>query len=199
MPDGTERIISRTEHLDQLEGFWLAQCIANWTGLITEMDKIEPPFYTDDNWGDPDQKNIWGNFIHHTNVIDYYFICKDKTWGADDDTDIEYMYQHLLDINNTSMLNGEQIKNGWLHHIYSNEDAPGGENFLWVSNETAFYLMQDGLLPPATSEPEHNSNYEMIDAQLTTEIFGLVAPTRSDIVLRMAHLPIRTTAKNNTE
>ena len=54
-------------------------------------------------------------------------------------------------------------------------------------------------MPPTTSEPEHNSNYEMIDAQLTTEIFGLFAPTRPDIALRMAHLPIRTTAKNNAE
>ena len=54
VPDGTERIISRTAYLDQFQGFWLAQCIANWTGLITEMDKIEPPFYTDDNWGDLD-------------------------------------------------------------------------------------------------------------------------------------------------
>ncbi|MEC9307307.1 MAG: ADP-ribosylglycohydrolase family protein, partial [Candidatus Neomarinimicrobiota bacterium] len=61
VPDGTERIIPRTVYLDQLQGFWLAQCIANWTGLITEMDKIEAPFYTDENWGDPDQKNIWGN------------------------------------------------------------------------------------------------------------------------------------------
>ena len=104
VPDGTERIISRTAYLDQFQGFWLAQCIANWTGLITEMDKIKPPFYTDDNWGDFDQKNIWGNFVHHTNVIDYYFIYKDKPWGADDDTYIEYMYQHLLDIHNVSIL-----------------------------------------------------------------------------------------------
>jgi len=50
-PSRTDRVISRTKYLDQLQGFWLAQCIANWTGLITEMDKIEPPFYTDDNWG----------------------------------------------------------------------------------------------------------------------------------------------------
>jgi hypothetical protein len=59
--------------------------------------------------------------------------------------------------------------------------------------------MKGGLLPPVTSEPEYNSNYEMIDAQLTTEIFGLFAPARPDIALQMAHLPIRTTAKNNAE
>lgn len=37
----------------------------------------------------------------------------------------------------------------------------------------------------------------MIDAQLTTEIFGLLSPARPDIALKMAHLPIRTTAREN--
>ncbi|HIB32164.1 MAG TPA: ADP-ribosylglycohydrolase family protein [Candidatus Marinimicrobia bacterium] len=199
IPNGKERVISRSKYMDQLQGFWLAQCIANWTGLITEMDKVGPPFYMDKHWGGPDQRNIWGNFVPHADTINFYFVDEGEPWGADDDTDIEYMYQHLLDINNTSLLSGKQIKNGWLHHIYSNEDAPNGENFLWVSNETAYYLMQEGLQPPATSEPEHNPDHEMIDAQLTTEIFGLFAPARPDVALRMAHLPIRTTAKNNAE
>ena len=35
----------------------------------------------------------------------------------------------------------------------------------------------------------------MIDAQLTTEIFGFFAPARPDIALKMAHLPIQTTAR----
>jgi hypothetical protein len=37
----------------------------------------------------------------------------------------------------------------------------------------------------------------MIDAQLTTEIFGLLAPARADVALKMAYLPIRTTAREN--
>jgi len=36
--------------------------------------------------------------------------------------------------------------------------------------------MYEGMIPPATSSPENNPNYEMIDAQLTTEIFGFFAP-----------------------
>lgn len=32
--------ISRAEYANQLYGFWLGQSIANWTGLVTEMDKI---------------------------------------------------------------------------------------------------------------------------------------------------------------
>ena len=31
--------IQKAELLDKLEGFWLGQSIANWTGLITEMNK----------------------------------------------------------------------------------------------------------------------------------------------------------------
>ena len=200
MPKPTDLILSRSKYMEQLQGFWLTQCIANWTGLITEMDKIEPPFYTDENWDGPDERNIWGNFISTTDtIIEYYFVGNGEAWAADDDTDIEYMYQHLMDVNNVSILTPEQIRDGWLHHIYSNEDAPNNENFLWVSNETAYYLMLDGLLPPATSAPDNNSHYEMIDAQLTTEIFGLFAPTRPDIALRMSHMPIRTTANGNAK
>ena len=199
-PKTTDLILSRSKYMEQLQGFWLTQCIANWTGLITEMDKIEPPFYTDENWDGPDERNIWGNFISTTDtIIEYYFVRNGEAWAADDDTDIEYMYQHLMDVNNVSILTPEQIRDGWLHHIYSNEDAPNNENFLWVSNETAYYLMLDGLLPPATSAPDNNSHYEMIDAQLTTEIFGLFAPTRPDIALRMSHMPIRTTANGNAK
>jgi hypothetical protein len=127
-----------------------------------------------------------------------------EVWGADDDTDIEYMYQYLLYKNNTSVLTAEQIRDGWLHHIYSSKEwtpfgkDPNGdyENFLWVSNEMAYNLMAtNGTLPPATSQPKNNPHYDMIDAQLTTEIFGLFAPARPDIALKMAHLPIRTTAQ----
>jgi hypothetical protein len=31
-------VISRADYHDKLYGFWLAQCIANWTGLVTEME-----------------------------------------------------------------------------------------------------------------------------------------------------------------
>ncbi len=199
-PLSTDRIISRKNYVDQLQGFWLGQCIANWTGLITEMDKIEHPFYTDADWKGPDQPNIWGNYVPSSNnIIDYYFIDKGDVWSADDDADIEYMYQYLLDYHNVSILSPDQIREGWLNHIYSNESAPNNENFLWVSNESAYYLMKEGLVPPFTSEPENNSHYTMIDAQLTTEIFGLFSPARPDIALQMAHLPIRTTAKYDAE
>ena len=199
-PISTDIIISRDQYADKLQGFWLGQCIANWTGLITEMDKIEAPFYTDNDWGKPDQPNIWGNYLPNSNkMIDFFFINEGSPWYADDDTDIEYMYQHLLEHYNVTILSADQIKEGWIKHIYSNEGAPNNENYLWVSNETAYYLMIDGLVPPLTSDPENNPNYSMIDAQLTTEIFGVFSPGRPDIALKIAYLPIRTTAKYDAE
>jgi len=200
--------LSRSDYADRLEGFWLGQSIANWTGLVTEMDKIggDGPagkFYTRDDWGMPDQPNIWSAERSPLSPsIDWVFEGPDGVWGADDDTDIEYLYQHLLLIHRTTRLTGEQIRDGWLRHIYSDDDTPfrnddgQPENFLWVSNQRAFDLMlEEGAVPPATSDPRHNSHFEMIDAQLTTEVFGLFAPGRPDVALRMAYLPIRTTAR----
>lgn len=195
--------ISREEYLDKLQGFWLGQCIANWTGLVTEMDKIgnigaiqTGEFYTREDWGKPDQPSIWGQGVPSdlSPTIDFVFRGPDEIWGADDDTDIEYMYQHLLDMHETTRLTPEQIREGWLTHIKAEE-----ENYLWVSNQKAFDLMQEGILPPATGDPSRNEHYDMIDAQLTTEIFGLFAPGRPYIALELAELPIQTTARGESE
>jgi hypothetical protein len=202
-PKPTDRIISRTDYRDKLYGFWLGECIANWTGLVTEMDKIgnigtiqTGAFYTRDDWGKPDQPSIWGEGLPSdlSPTIDFVYQPVGGVWGSDDDTDIEYLYQYLLYSNKTSILSGQQITEGWLKHIKAEE-----ENYLWVSNQTAFDLMNEGINPPETSDPKRNPNYEMIDAQLTTEIFGLFAPLRPDIALKMAHLPIQTTARENAE
>ena len=190
--------INRLEYLNKLEGFWLGQCIANWTGLITEMDKIGIPidgkgggFYTREDWGKSDQPNLWGS-NELSKTINYIYAEKDSIWGADDDTDIEYIYQELL-LNSPSLdLTGEQIRNAWINHIHLDE-----ENFLWVSNQKAFDLMNNGVIPPETSNPDLNPHYEMIDAQLTTEIFGFFAPTKPEIAMVLGYLPVRTTARDN--
>ena len=202
-PKSTDLKIDRAAYAEKLQGFWLATCIANWTGLVTEMDKIgnigeikTGSFYTRANWGKADQPNIWSGNAPSTlsSTIDFFFANEDTLWGSDDDTDIEYIYQELLLQNQTSLLTGEQIRNGWMKHIKLEE-----ENFLWVSNQKALDLMKSGLVPPATGDPQHNPEYEMIDAQLTTEIFGLYAPGRPDIAVKMATLPIQTTAREESE
>lgn len=195
--------IAKNKYQNQLYGFWLGQCIANWTGLVTEMDKIgnigdikTGDFYTRDDWEKEDQPSIWGEGIPSelSPTINYVFRDKGDVWGADDDTDIEFMYQHLMYINNVNYLTPKQIQSGWLKHI-----KPEEENYLWVSNQRAFDLMKTGILPPETGNPELNEHYDMIDAQLTTEIFGLFAPTRPDIAMKIAELPIQTTARKEAE
>ena len=196
-------VISRAMYADKLYGFWLGECIANWTGLVTEMDKIgnigavkTGAFYTRSDWGKPDQPSIWGQGIPSdlSKNIDFVFRNEGEMWGSDDDTDIEYIYQELLLENKTCILTGEQIRNGWLKHIRKEE-----ENYLWVSNQKAFDLMLEGKVPPETGDPKNNSEFEMIDAQLTTEIFGLFSPTRPDIALKMSLLPIQNTARFNSQ
>ncbi len=201
-PEKTDIVVNREVYYEKLQGFWLGTCIANWTGLVTEMDKIgnigeirTGAFYTRNDWGQPDQPSIWGEGLpsNLSATIDFVYASPDSIWGADDDTDIEYIYQELLLKHQTSILTGDQIRDGWLRHIKHEE-----ENYLWVSNQKAFDLMKSGLAPPATGDPQNNPEYEMIDAQLTTEIFGLFAPARPDIAVKMALLPVKTTARENS-
>ncbi|MCV9386480.1 ADP-ribosylglycohydrolase family protein [Reichenbachiella ulvae] len=196
-----ELVIDRAEYKQRLYGFWLGQCIANWTGLVTEMDKIGDigeiktgDFYTRDDWGKPDQPSIWGQGIPSdlSSTIDFVFREEGEMWGADDDTDIEYMYQYLLHGVDSTRLGPEVIRQGWLTHIRAEE-----ENYLWVANQKAFDLMREGMLPPKTGAPENNEHYDMIDAQLTTEIFGLFAPGQPEVARGLAYLPIRTTSSKD--
>ena len=135
-------VISRSEYAEKMYGFWLGQSIANWTGLVTELDKIggEGPhgrFYTRDDWGKPDEPNIFSNGVPSSvsPTIDWVWVDEGGIWGSDDDTDIEYIYQSLLLENETSALSGTQIRDGWMTHIYADENTPftaddGSKKFL---------------------------------------------------------------------
>lgn len=192
---------------DQYAGFWLGLSIGNWTGLVTEMDKIGPAtgrFYTREDWGKADLPSIWGQGVpsNLSATIDWVLRGPGQSWGSDDDSDIEYIYLQLMKTSQSPLLTAAEIRAGWLAHIYSDADTPHRnkegqpENFLWVSNQQAFDLMQQGMLPPLTGQLPYNPHYDMIDAQLTTELFGVLAPGRPDIALLLADLPIRTVASS---
>jgi hypothetical protein len=168
--------VDRAAYEDRLRGFWLGASIGNWTGLPAENLRSQPPFFTRHDWRAPRGRN--------GQILDY--VLESEPWGADDDTDIEYVYLSALVKARDYRLSAPEIARAWREHI--------GLPRLWVSNLAALGQLQRGVLPPATSLPENNPMWEMIDAQLTTEIFGALAPTRPDIALQMAHLPIRTTA-----
>ena len=87
-PKVSDKVISRSKYLNKMYGFWLGQCIANWTGLVTEMDKIgnigeiqTGAFYTRDDWGKPDQASIWGEGVpsNLSPTIDFVF---EDGWSA---------------------------------------------------------------------------------------------------------------------
>ena len=202
-------VIDRAVYADRMEGFWLGANIGNWTGRITEMDKIggegiHGNFYTREDWGKPDLPSIWGKDKPSdiSPVIDFVLLAPGEVWGSDDDTDIEYMYQEYLFQNGLTKLSGEDVRQAWITHIYDEQyPTPYGqadgvfENYLWVSNQRAHELMLQGVTPPETSRPDLNPHWEMIDAQLTTEIFGLFAPAHPSLALELAKMPIQTTAR----
>ena len=87
--------VSRADYAEKLQGFWLGQCLANWTGIVTEMDKIgvgegeQLVFYTRDDWGKEDQPNFFGGRrADLSRNIDWVRRAPNQIWGADDDTDI---------------------------------------------------------------------------------------------------------------
>ena len=89
-----DRLISRASYHNSLQGFWLGQSIANWTGLVTEMDKIggegvHGEFYTRADWGQPDQPNIWseGAPSGQSDTIDWVLVDEGEAWGAESGND----------------------------------------------------------------------------------------------------------------
>lgn len=169
-PPDQRIVIDRDDYRDRLHAMWLGQTIANWTGLQTELTRNEPPFYTDDDWAD------------------IGFVTDQNPWLADDDTDLEYVYLHAASQARTPLLTSRQISDAWQRHI---------NDFIWVSNARARELMRGGTLPPATSLGMANPDSLAIDAQLTTEFFGAFAPALPEQALRLADLPIRTTAEGH--
>ena len=173
--------LTREIYADRLRAMWLAECIANWTGLVTESIRRRPPFFTDADWGTR-QGLPWMN----NGLIDFVF---QTPWGSDDDTDIEYIYLDAMARAGRAMLTAEEIREAWISHIDCGR-------YVWVSNAEAYELMDAPActLPPGTSLMAANDQSLMIDAQLTTEIFGAVAPGMPVEALRLADLPIRVTA-----
>lgn len=165
--------VTESAYAEKLRGMWLAQCIANWTGLRTEGVRNAPPFFTDADWG----TTVNGQTVN--------FVTNQSPWGADDDTDIEYVYLHALSNAQVLVLTPPQVRSTWIAHI---------NRFIWVSNANARGLMDRGCVPPSTSLALANPQRLAIDAQLTTEFFGAFAPGSPALALAIADTPITTTA-----
>jgi hypothetical protein len=176
--------LSREEYADRIRGLWLAENVANWTGLLTEAERRAPPFFTDADWDTPR-----GRFGIEGSAGQTITLNTLDPWGADDDTDIEMIYLEAMRRAGSAHLSPVQIRDAWRRHIEP-------DIYVWVSNAAARRLFdaEPPVLPPSTSLLGANDQALMIDAQLTTEIFGALAPGRPAHALGLAHMPILTTA-----
>lgn len=192
-PAGNVAVLTRADYADRLRAMWLGESIANWTGLKTENLYSEPPFLTDSDWGS--NKGSTNPYIGAK--LEFAQpppglagrSQRRDVWPADDDTDIEYVYLHAMATTFRDVrLTPERIADTWGRHV---------KRDVWASNSVARRRMEQGALPPTTGMSAANHSALMIDAQLTTEIFGALAPGLPEEALRLADLPIRTTAESH--
>lgn len=175
---------SRADYAERLRGLWLAENVANWTGLLTEAERRRAPFFTDEDWG-----TERGRFGIEGSAGQTITLNTLDPWGADDDTDVEMIYLEAMRRAGSAHLDAAQIRDAWRTHILP-------DIYVWVSNRAVRNLFDapTPVLPPSSSLLAANDQSLMIDAQLTTELFGALAPGRPAHALELANLPILATA-----
>lgn len=90
-----------------------------------------------------------------------------EQWSTDDDTHVEWLDLHIMETHGIDP-SYEQVTAEWVDHL--NGD-------IWVSTLRARELMDEGVIPPATGSAENNPDgVWSMDAQLETELFGLLSP-----------------------
>lgn len=100
-----------------------------------------------------------------------------EEWSTDDDTHVEWVDLHILETHGLDPT-PEQIRIEWVDHL--NHD-------IWVSTRRARDLMDEGFLPPETGSAENSPDGAWsIDAQLQTELFGMLAPGMPDVAAEYA-------------
>lgn len=171
------RVLADADYASRLRAMWLAESIATWTGLRSEGKITGPPFLTDTDWGTDLGKGV----LEYVTYLD--------PWPGDDDTDVEYVALHAMAAADSPWLTPPALADAWLAHM--------DDEYLWVSNQQALDLMRRGVLPPSTGLPAANQYWLRIDAQLTTEFFGALAPGMPDVALRLADMPIGNTARGH--
>jgi len=156
-----EKAILADNLRDKMRGMWLGQLIGNHAGRGTEgkYSGAAP---------NPDPAVPW--------VIR-------QQWDADDDTDIEYVALHILEVHGLDC-HWHQIADQWRTHITSLG--------IYIANKQARYLMEDGYFPPDTGSRTYNEHWYSVDSQISTEMLGAVSPgllqSAIDLAGKFAHI-----------
>jgi ADP-ribosylglycohydrolase len=108
-----------------------------------------------------------GKYLAEPNPANAIELALLEQWPTDDDTAVEWVAMHILETHGLEPTY-TQIRDEWVDHL--NHD-------IWVSTRRARELMAEGILPPDTGSAALNPDgVWSIDAQLQTELFGLIAP-----------------------
>jgi len=111
--------------------------------------------------------DLQGVYIEEPGPPGSFSLPQFEEWSTDDDTHVEWVDLHILETHGLEPT-AEEIRVEWVDHL--NHD-------IWVSTRRARDLMDEGLLPPETGNAENNPDGTWsIDAQLQTELFGMLAP-----------------------
>jgi len=111
--------------------------------------------------------DLQGVYVDEPGTADSIDLLLLDEWSTDDDTHVEWVDLHILETYGLEP-SYEQIRDEWVLHL---------NNDIWVSALRARELMDEGIVPPQTSDPILNpEGVWSIGAQLQTELFGLIAP-----------------------
>ena len=118
-----------------------------------------------------------GKYLDEPSPADSIELVLLDEWSTDDDTAVEWVDLHILETDGLEPTYA-QIRDQWVDHL--NHD-------IWVSTRRARDLMDEGVLPPDTGSAALNPDgVWSIDAQLQTELFGMLAPGLPDEAARRA-------------
>ena len=108
-----------------------------------------------------------GVYLDEASTADTIDLLLLDEWSTDDDTAVEWVDLHILEIYGLEPTYA-QIRDEWIAHL---------NNDIWCSTLRARELMDQGIVPPETGSAALNpEGVWSIDAQLQTELFGLIAP-----------------------
>ncbi len=125
-----------------------------------------------------------GQYLDEPSSAERIELYLPEQWSTDDDTAVEWVDLHILETYGMEPTYA-QIRDEWVDHL--NHD-------IWVSTRRARDLMDEGVLPPETGGATLNpEGVWSIDAQLQTELFGLIAPGLPDEAGRRARYFARVT------
>lgn len=111
--------------------------------------------------------NLQGVYLDEPGTAETVELLLLDEWSTDDDTHVEWVDLHILETFGLEPTY-EQIRDEWVDHL---------NNDIWVSALRARQLMDEGIIPPQTSDPHLNpEGVWSIGAQLQTELFGMLSP-----------------------